>query len=506
MEKFKKLTLPYTYSYMVYQDGNKYYARNGSTGVVEYESVDATSTIQYTIDKVCTTGGRILIKSGNYPVSGIVIQGCTDVEIVGEGWSTKLIANGPDVTVIRIGDRTDATKASRRIRIANLYIDGSMQETETVQPENVSDRRFGISVNGSNTSEIVIENCYIYNTGSDSIYGYMSGHTLVRNNIIVNTRGYWAAIHVHGEHKFYVIGNTIINSAVGGIRHGRIIAHNYIENTGAVNRPVIDGGDYAAAIVSNYIVYARWKGITTSTHLQYRNIIANNIIYVATSDGIHVYGGPDVLQGIETLVIGNEIIDANGSGIVVNGTHVIVKGNVISYPRQNGIVLDGTRYSLVVDNIIRNTSFGGNNTYDGIRLTNQARYNRIIGNIIRSHRENRPRYGIAELSVYEDYNYIVGNYIEGYVTGAILKQGPNTIVKFNVGYLTENSGTATIPAGSTSVAVNHGLACTPSKVFITPLSQPPGSIWVSDITGATFKVNVSSAPTTDLPIVWYAEC
>jgi hypothetical protein len=492
---------------MVYQDGNKYYARNGNTGIVEYESDDATSTIQYAINSVCTTGGRVLIKSGSYPVSGIVIQGCTNVDVVGKGWSTKLIANGPDVTVIKIGDRTDATKASMRIRIANLYIDGSEQATETVQPENVDDRRFGISVNGSNTSEIVIENCYIYNTGSDSIYGYMPGHTLVRNNIIVNTRGYWAAIHVHsGEHKFYVIGNTIINSEVGGIRHGKIIAHNYIENAGADNKSAIDGGDYGAVIVGNYIANARWKGIAITTRLQYRNIIANNIIRIATSDGIHVYTDSSASQGIETLIIGNEVIDVNGSGIVVNATHVVVKGNVISYPRQNGIVLDRAQYSLVVDNMIRNPSFGSNNTYDGIRLANQAVYNRVVGNIIRSHRENKPRYGIAELSEYENYNYIVGNYIEGYVTGAILKQGPNTIVKFNVGYLTENSGTITIPTGNTSVTVNHGLACTPSKVLITPLNQPPGLIWVSDVTDTSFKINVSSAPTTDLPIAWYTEC
>jgi hypothetical protein len=72
--------------------------------------------------------------------------------------------------------------------------------------------------------------------------------------------------------------------------------------------------------------------------------------------------------------------------------------------------------------------------------------------------------------------------------------------------LNKNSGQATIPANSTSVAVNHGLACTPGKVMVTPLGQPSGSIWVSDITSTQFTINISTPPATDLPIAWYAEC
>jgi hypothetical protein len=72
--------------------------------------------------------------------------------------------------------------------------------------------------------------------------------------------------------------------------------------------------------------------------------------------------------------------------------------------------------------------------------------------------------------------------------------------------LNRNSGVATIPANSTSVTVNHGLACTPEKVMITPLSQPSGSIWVSGINNTSFTINTSTPPSTDLPVAWYAEC
>jgi hypothetical protein len=71
---------------------------------------------------------------------------------------------------------------------------------------------------------------------------------------------------------------------------------------------------------------------------------------------------------------------------------------------------------------------------------------------------------------------------------------------------TINSGVATITSGSTSTTVNHGLACTPSKVLVSPLAQPPGQIWVSNINNTSFAINVSITPTSDLPVTWYAEC
>ena len=77
---------------------------------------------------------------------------------------------------------------------------------------------------------------------------------------------------------------------------------------------------------------------------------------------------------------------------------------------------------------------------------------------------------------------------------------------FNLYWLKRNSGTATIASGSTSVTVNHGLACTPSKVVITPLAQPLGNMWVSNITSTSFSINISSAPSSNLSVTWVAEC
>jgi len=75
----------------------------------------------------------------------------------------------------------------------------------------------------------------------------------------------------------------------------------------------------------------------------------------------------------------------------------------------------------------------------------------------------------------------------------------------NIFYLKKNSGTATILAGNTRVTVNHRLASTPTKIQITPLGQPPGKLWVENITSTSFDIVTDTAPTVNLIISWYAE-
>jgi hypothetical protein len=68
-----------------------------------------------------------------------------------------------------------------------------------------------------------------------------------------------------------------------------------------------------------------------------------------------------------------------------------------------------------------------------------------------------------------------------------------------------NSGVATIVAGSTKATVSHRLTATPNKVLVTPLAQPPGKLWVENITSTSFDIVTDTAPTADLNVAWYAE-
>ena len=75
----------------------------------------------------------------------------------------------------------------------------------------------------------------------------------------------------------------------------------------------------------------------------------------------------------------------------------------------------------------------------------------------------------------------------------------------NVEYRSENSGVATIPAEQTRVTVTHNLIATPTKFQITPLAQPPGKIWVENITPTSFDIVMDTAINENLNISWYAD-
>jgi hypothetical protein len=66
-------------------------------------------------------------------------------------------------------------------------------------------------------------------------------------------------------------------------------------------------------------------------------------------------------------------------------------------------------------------------------------------------------------------------------------------------------GVAVLRAGSTRVAVQHFINELPSRVFITPINQPPGKLWVENISRTSFDIVTDTAPTTDLAIAWQAE-
>lgn len=68
------------------------------------------------------------------------------------------------------------------------------------------------------------------------------------------------------------------------------------------------------------------------------------------------------------------------------------------------------------------------------------------------------------------------------------------------GYLTENSGTATINTGSTTAVVTHGLAITPSlqNISITPQGTLGNAAfwWLSSANATSFTINLNADPTT----------
>jgi len=69
----------------------------------------------------------------------------------------------------------------------------------------------------------------------------------------------------------------------------------------------------------------------------------------------------------------------------------------------------------------------------------------------------------------------------------------------------KSSGTATITAGQTSTTTNHGLAGTPSVITVTATSTAIGNIAVTSKTSTQFTITSSATSSSNVGIYWKAE-
>jgi len=167
------------------------------------------------------------------------------------------------------------------------------------------------------------------------------------------------------------------------------------------------------------------------------------------------------------------------SDVIINGAIIMTNGaKTTSKPW--GIYLSGSDNIIIVGSVISNLT-GYTDQLWGIHETNTC-----------------------------NNNLFIGNQVYGNTNGQINSSGTGTIIRNNHGYITENSGTATIPNGSTSVKVTHGLAAVPTRVQITLTSSLGNAteIYVSDKDidgdGTKFQVSVDADPGADVTFDWRA--
>jgi len=90
----------------------------------------------------------------------------------------------------------------------------------------------------------------------------------------------------------------------------------------------------------------------------------------------------------------------------------------------------------------------------------------------------------------------------------VVDGGTNTTIFNNIGFTTENSGTATLATGTTSIAVNHELDVTPSvgDIVVTP-AETWGNMtkfWIGNYTSTQFTIYADQNPGQDVDFAWKA--
>jgi len=326
------------------------------------------------------------------------------------------------------------------------------------------------------------------------------------NRIIVANN---TAIQIAG--KFFVISPENTNYSHNGMVQNLVVKDNTTDNTillAAVTGAIVEGNTCASISVTNQFYSSSALGkaqnikiignycgsISVKGGAQYISIYGNMIN--GGNYGIDVGGGSQYISIVGNVITGQTIAgmrvcdsDTNG-----NPTYVLVMGNLIDVPNAyNGISVGWSSgnmkafYVYVIGNYILNaTCYALTKDSNSDNIYFIENYAPIKGMIIVGSQTN--------IFVYR--NIIAG------ITGSGMQYAT---IKQNRGYLTENSGVATISSGQTRVTVSHGLASAPSKVLVSPLAQPSGKIWVENITSSSFDIVTDTAPSSGLNVAWYAE-
>jgi hypothetical protein len=147
------------------------------------------------------------------------------------------------------------------------------------------------------------------------------------------------------------------------------------------------------------------------------------------------------------------------------------------------------------------------NIIDGIRLADNSTYTLVQNNICSNNATAVQQYGVREVGASIDNNIIKNNQTNGNTVSQITTVGASTIVKYNVGFATENNGTGTLLSGGTTSVINHGLAVTPvaGQIWVTPTSAMGDAryLYLDTYTATQFTVHSDVDPATaNITFAW----
>jgi parallel beta-helix repeat protein len=290
-------------------------------------------------------------------------------------------------------------------------------------------------------------------------------------------------------YRVTIADNRIVNCATAGVEvkgERNFIGYNYFENC----------NEMAIALES------------PDTYMARRNTVIGNVCY-HTGYGTG-FGSIYLYSARRNAIVGNVIIESYNRGIELRAAsdgNAIV-GNMILSSQYHGIDLGYSDLNAIIGNEIDDSGKAASGTYSDI-LLDTSRYTIVIGNKCYWYPTDYVKYNIAEQGT-SNNNIIANNYVRGASTQAILKVGANTRVKDNIGYATENSGTATFSGNGSTTTFNipHGLASTPKMAVVTAGSNGAKGDFYVTYDATNIIVTYATAPptgTNNVVLNWYAE-
>jgi len=338
--------------------------------------------------------------------------------------------------------------------------------------------------------------------GGDESIGQARDIHIYNNEVYGN--GLYHTIDAHAcVESIYVNNNIIHANKKSAFTSGAKISefkNNRVYNGIAVS--VRDTTKNMVFLVDSNSLFSCWYGFSDTTEgatIKYLSFSNNDII-----DGLY-YMLYVTHASIINIVNNNINKSTELYGIRVHSaTGGKIQNNIIQNTFRDGIYLIDCSNITLSNNVIENSN--GSNTagqlYEsGIALTRCTNL-KIFNNDV-SDAFGKQRYAIAEYDTCNN-NKIKNNTVSGAIIKQILKVGAATVIFNNDGYITENTGTATITTSSTSVVVSHGLVAAPTKYFAFP-SANLGNCWIDTVTATQMTIHCSTAPGADTVVSWSAQ-
>lgn len=442
-----------SYSFVIWKSGSTYYAKNGTTGIIDYSGADASTVIQAAIDSVeVNKGGIIFIRNGNYTAVDLTIDS-SGVTLLGEGIQTDtygayegaVLHSKDDASPIVTCTATIAHEVFD-ITLKNLIFDGYYNEN-------------GIGVSATNIFRLHIEGCVFNEFDLQAIYAYSIYDLNIEHNIIRSCGGAVAlgdaadktTIEVDGNAGAVNTANTfvrIIDNDLGGpmyrgvsvtgIWDNCVIEGNYIEGvthySGAVTIPTANS---IYITTSNVQVIRNWCSSSGGSSIFNNNNAANividrNTVTLAEGSGIQT-GTTDY----PFIITNNAVTWGESYGLQINsGNETLIQGNIIHDNDASGIIAS-KRSKIINNNLYNNGHGGGWGTNAGVFLNSAASSGSILtGNSIWDNQGGAATQTTGIVFSSSDYDVIEENYFGAGVTTVLDSAGTNCRIHNNYGYTT----------------------------------------------------------------------
>jgi hypothetical protein len=311
-------------SYIVFTDGVKYYAKNGNTGMIEYSGDDAGAVINYAINNLPASGGRIFIRTGTYSVKTQIVINKYAVMLEGEqlGYGSvpgaKLVLNG-DFHMISIA------YSAFFAYIRNLWLYGNDRS------------RSAIYISSAN--DVTIEHCFIHRfaTAFIQVAGFLHVLRVVDNWIETGAgQGVWLGgtstvetVFIHNNYFYDTLNAVVITNYPSDI-FSVVISNNIIRMT--KQHAIVVQKGALVIIEGNAILDVGYASPNTYDGIRLENVTGvvvngNTIINYKTSN--MKYAVEETGSADYNLIVNNIVKSATSPAIVKIGTNSVSENNIV---------------------------------------------------------------------------------------------------------------------------------------------------------------------------------